>query len=149
MNEKQFESKQNVLRIMLGSIECRLCISKLDNKPVQTNYALVHVTHLDSREIQFTSPLLLPVTRQMTLSFKLALANTVIHFKGSRIKRKYLGSDYHYEVEYEMDGLERAMFISTINHIMGEARFLTNRALSSYSSYYSYDHCIPSHSFQT
>ncbi|WP_282937404.1 hypothetical protein [Paenibacillus sp. RC67] len=149
MNEKQNESKQNGLRNMLGSMECRLSISKLDNKPVQTNYALVHVTHLDSREIHFTSPLLLPVMRKLTLSFKLVLADTVIYFNGSRIKRKYIGSDYHYEVEHEMEGVERALFISTINHIMGEAHFATNRALASYSSFYSYDHCIPNNYFQT
>ncbi|WP_028552453.1 hypothetical protein [Paenibacillus sp. UNC451MF] len=149
MNEKQNESKQIVLRNVLGSMECRFSISKVDGRPVQTNYALVHVTNLDSREIHFTSPLLLPVTRQMTLTFKLLLADTLIHFRGNRIKRKYTGSDYHYEVEHEMDSMERALFLSTINHIMGESHFVTNRALASYSSFYSYDHCIPNHYFQT
>ncbi|MBE1444645.1 hypothetical protein [Paenibacillus sp. OAS669] len=149
MNEKQIGSKQNRLRNVLGSMECRMWISKLDNKPVQTNYGLVQVTNLDAREIHFTSSLLLPVTRQMTLSFQLVSSDGVIHFSGSGIKRKYIGPDYHYEVKHELDETERSLFISSVNLILGESHSITNRVLASYSSFYSYDHCTPNYYFQT
>ncbi|MCS7463907.1 hypothetical protein N0M98_27750 [Paenibacillus doosanensis] len=148
MNQKE-NDKQFHLRKLLRSMECRLSISQVNDRPVQTGFALVEVEGLSSGEIQFVSELLLPDRGHVTFSLEFVFEEAVLKFQGSKLHRCGESAPYRYQLEYEMNRLERSMLFAKINHLMEASQSAVTKAIASYASFYSYYHFTPGKVFQT
>lgn len=149
MNEKENAARQFYLRRLLASMECRLSISRIGDEPVRTKYALVQMTDFQSRVIQFTSPLKLPGNQRITYAFELIMDGVHAAFTGSLTGTTGDAAPYHYRIEHDLGMKECAMLFSRINQRMETSTSLMTKAIESYSSFCSYDHCTPSIYFQT
>lgn len=149
MNEKENANRQFHLRRLLASMECRISISRIGDKPVRTKYALVQITDLQSRKIQFMSSLKLPADPRITYTFELLMDGIHILCTGSDLQRTGQTAPYQYSIEHDLGVHERAVLFSRINQRMETSYPLMTKAIESYSSSYVYDHCTPSHYFQT
>ncbi|OXM85111.1 hypothetical protein [Paenibacillus rigui] len=149
MNEMLNVAMQSQRRAQLASIQCRLSVLQVDNRPVQTRYALVEITNVSRSELFFKTPLSLPAGVSMTYAFQLLFGSHSFHLTGSRLKRLHPTAPYEYAVEFQMNGQEKRAMIAAINRMMEDAPTIVSKILESYSLLCSYEQFVPRKLFQT
>lgn len=148
MNEKENDTKQFHLRRLLSSMECRISISRIGDKPVRTKYALVQMTHLQTRALHFVSPLKLPCSEHITYTFELLMDGTIWMFTGNRLEKNGETAPYRYSTEYDLGPGERTVLFWAINQRLESSYPLMSKAIESYSSFGSYNQSTPYGYFQ-
>ncbi|TDG00288.1 hypothetical protein [Paenibacillus piri] len=137
MKQMRICDRQAVTQWLLSLLDCRMSITGLCGKPVQSRYGIVQVMSLSPTEMVFSCPWILPVNRGLTLSFELTAGPNTIRFSGSQVIR--LDSvelqGCRYRVRYDIGGPDRIWLLFAVNRQLSESRGLMAAALNSYTAY--------------
>jgi hypothetical protein len=127
---------------MLGSPDlpamyCKLSVSCIDDRHVQTRQAKVELTWLDAAEIRFVTPLVLPLHRHIVLAFELELLAGTLCFTGVLTGRECAGEGHqHYSAIHTMDHEARMEVLQLLKQRHEYAELQRNKATDSYLAFH-------------
>jgi len=109
------EGKLDMLWIPdLLTMDCKLSVSSIDGRRVQTRQAKVRLTHLDEEAVRFVSQLALPTQRRIVVSLELELPWRTAVITGRLSGRVSAGGIHRYTAIHDMEGPSRQELLQLI-----------------------------------
>ncbi|WP_159882598.1 hypothetical protein [Paenibacillus puerhi] len=120
----------------LLTMECKLSVTSIDGRRVQTKQAKVRLTHLDGEAIRFVSQLSLPTHRRIIVSLELALPWRTVVFTGTLAGRISAGGVHRYTAIHRMDESSRRELLQLIRQRNEYRELQRDKAADSYLSFH-------------
>ncbi|SDC02106.1 hypothetical protein SAMN02799630_02451 [Paenibacillus sp. UNCCL117] len=121
----------------LLKMDCRLSVSRIDNRHVQTKQAKVELTYMDGKTVRFVSQLALPVHRHIIVSFTLALPGRTVVFTGRLAGSVSANGVHRYTAIHTLDEASRKELLKLIGQRQGYKELQRDKAADCYLFFHS------------
>lgn len=149
MNQSVHVSLQPHKQSLWASLECLMSIKQIDDRPVQSNYAMIQLADWSAEEICLRTPLKLPEHRHIMLEVEVVYEHISLSITGLLYGHSQVDRQFEYRMKHQLSSRDRAVLFHAMNRSGELSHWRWAEAIHSYRQMEMYDYLSPRLDFQT